>query len=231
MTQTVSSKTSAAAAGVLPGRRAAALAGVASAVLFFLGTAAVDQPRGTDAELVDWWSDSGNQITAAASMYLFIAAALSFLGFLTHLIARLNTTDGGGQLSRLAFASGVFFSTMLAVAAAFRGVVGKAVAFNDQPMPDVHTLRYLTQMSSVTLGVLATLGAAVTIIVVSYAILRTGAFRRWLAWLGILAAVVLLASQATFVGELAIPAVLIWTVAASVAIWRSPATANRPAAH
>jgi len=221
MTQTVSSKTSAAAAGVLPGRRAAALAGVASAVLFFLGTAAVDQPRGTDAELVDWWSDSGNQITAAASMYLFIAAALSFLGFLTHLIARLNTTDGGGQLSRLAFASGVFFSTMLAVAAAFRGVVGKAVAFNDQPMPDVHTLRYL----------LATLGAAVTIIVVSYAILRTGAFRRWLAWLGILAAVVLLASQATFVGELAIPAVLIWTVAASVAIWRSPATANRPAAH
>ena len=52
---------------------------------------------------------------------------------------------------------------------------------------------------------------------------------RWLAWLGIIAAVVLLAIQATFVGELGIPAVLIWTVAASVAIWRSPATVSRAA--
>jgi hypothetical protein len=231
MTQTVSSQTSAAAAGVLPGRRAAALAGVASALLFFLGIAAVDQPHGTDAELVAWWSGSGNQITAAVSMYLFVAAALTFLGFLTHLIARIRATDGGGQLSRLAFAGGVFFSTMLAVAAAFRGVVGKAVTFNDQPLPDVNTLRYLTQMSSVALGVLAMLGATVTIIVVSYAILRTGAFGRWLAWLGVLAAVVLLAIQATFAGELAIPAVLIWTVAASVAIWRSPATVSRAVAH
>jgi hypothetical protein len=85
--------------------------------------------------------------------------------------------------------------------------------------------------SSVALGVLAMLGVTVTITVVSYAILRTGAFSRWLAWLGILAAVVVLAIQATFAGELAIPAVLIWTVAASVGIWRSPATVGRPAAH
>jgi hypothetical protein len=53
--------------------------------------------------------------------------------------------------------------------------------------------------------------------------LRTGVFGRWLAWVGIVAAFVLLAVQATFVGELAIPAVLIWTVAASVAIWRTSA--------
>ena len=99
MSQNVSSQTSAAApgrtvAGGLPGRRAAALTGVAFAVLFFLGTASLDQPRNADAELITWWSGSGNQITAAVSMYLFAAAALSFLGFLTHLCARIRAAEG-----------------------------------------------------------------------------------------------------------------------------------------
>ncbi len=236
MTQTGSSQTSAAAAGraiagALAGRRAAALAGVVFAVLFFLGTAILNAPlNATNAELVDWWSDSGNQSTAAVSMYLFAAAALSFLGFLTHLCARIRAAEDGGQLSQLTFASGVLFSTMLAVAAAARGVVGKAVMLNDQPLPGADTLRYLTQTASVVLGVLAMLSVTITIIAVSYAIRRTGAFGRWLAWLGIIAAVAVLAVQATFAGELAIPAVLIWTVAVSAAIWRSPAGAH-PAAH
>ena len=214
-----------AAAGDLSGRRAAALAGVTSAVLLFLGVFILNPPlNASDAELVDWWSNESNQAAATVSMYLFTAAALSFLGFLTHLCARISADERGRQPAQLVLGCGIVFSTMLAVAAAARGVVGKAVAFNDQPLPGADTLRYLMQTASAALGVVAMLAAAVAIVAVTYAVLRTGVFGRWLAWLGVIAAVVLLAVQATFVGELAIPAILIWTVAASAAIWRSPST-------
>jgi len=205
------------------GRRAAATAGIASAALLFLGVFILNPPLNADnGELVTWWSDRGNQTTAAVSMYLFAACALCFLAFLAHVYARLRATDRGGPLAPLVLANGVVFASALTVAAAARGVVGKATAFNDQPLPDADTLRYLMQLASVALGVIAMLAITATIIAVSYAILRTGTFGRWLAVLGIVAAVVLLAVQATFVGELAIPAVVIWTIAASVALLRTP---------
>ena len=233
MTQSISNETPVVAdrspAGALPGRRAAALAGVAFAVLLFLGVAVLNPPvDATDTELVDWWSAHANQTAAAVSMYLFAAAAISFLGFLTHLSARIRAGAGGGQPSQLTFAAGIVSATTLAVAAAARGVVGKATALNDQPLPGADALRYLSQLASATLGVLAMLSIAATILALSYAILRTGVLGRWLAWLGIIAAAALLAVQTTFFGELAIPAVLIWTIAASIAIWRAPAPVHEP---
>jgi len=223
---TTSQPTQVAGTGVSTGsgRRVAAVAGIASAVLLFLGVFILNPPLNADnGELVTWWSDRGNQTTAAVSMYLFAASALCFLGFLAHLSARLRAADRGGPLASLVLANGIVFASALTVAAAARGVVGKATALNDQPLPSADTLRYLMQLASVALGVIAMLAITATIIAVSYAILRTGALGRWLAWVGIVAAFVLLAVQATFVGELAIPAVLIWTIAVSVAIWRTPA--------
>ncbi len=208
-------------------RRVAAVAGITSAVLLLLGVFILNPPlNADDSELVTWWSDRGNQATAAVSMYLFTASALCFLGFLAHVYARLRAADRSGPLASLVLANGIVYSTALTVAAAARGTVGKATALNDQPLPGADTLRYLMQLASVALGVIAMLAITATIIAASYAILRTGVFGRWLAWLGIVVAVVLLAVQATFVGELAIPAVVIWSIAASVAIWRTPALAD-----
>ena len=221
----ISSPTTEAAPVTTPsGVRVAGLAGIASAVLLFLGVAILNPPlQADDTELVAWWSDRTNQMTAAVSMYLFIASALLFLGFLSHLYARVRAADRTGPLATMVLANGIAYASALTVAAAARGVIGKATALNDQPLPGADTVRSLMELASVALGVIAMLAITATIVSFSYAILRTNAFGRWLAWLGIICAVVLVAIQGLFVGELAIPAVLVWTIATSVAIWRARA--------
>jgi hypothetical protein len=144
-----------------------------------------------------------------------------FLGFLSHLYARVRAADRTGPLATMVLANGIAYASALTVAAAARGVIGKATALNDQPLPGADTVRSLMELASVALGVIAMLAITATIVSFSYAILRTNAFGRWLAWLGVICAVVLVAIQGLFVGELAIPAVLVWTIATSVAIWRA----------
>src|SRR5215212_7152173 len=96
-----------------------AVAGVAFAVLFFIGLAAVDQPRGaTDQELVTWWSDSGKRLDSIVSMYTMLLAGPFFLVFLARLRARLRAVEpNGGGWTDLAFAAGIVFAAVLSLCA------------------------------------------------------------------------------------------------------------------
>ena len=206
------------------GGRLGAVAGVAFAVLFFLGTAMLDIPHGLgDEETAAWWADSGNQTTAVVSMYCFAVAGLCFLAFLVQLRSRLLAAEGGGgALTSLVVSSGAVFVAMLFVAAVSRGVIGFAVKSPraDEPIPGTDTLRYLPQIGTTALGVCGLLAAAVAIGVTSWLIARTRVFPRWLAWVGAIAALLIVVASAALSGVLAIPAVLVWAVAASVVMWR-----------
>ena len=206
------------------GGRVGAIAGLAFALLFFLGIAMLDIPQSaTDQELIAWWSDSGNQLSAVVSMYLFVLAGLCFLVFLVRLRSRLLSAEGErGELSALVAASGVVFVSMLFVAAASRGVIGFAVKSpaNNESLPGADTLRYLPQIGYAVTGTGGLLAAAVMIATSSWLIVRTAVFGRWLAWLGAAATLLVIAATATLSGVLAIPALLIWALAASLAMWR-----------
>ena len=204
--------------------RLGALAGLAFAACFFVGVASLSVPRSVgDAELVAWWSDSGNRTTAIVSMYLFVAAGLCFLVFLAVLRTRLLAAEGGpGELTALAVTSGAVFVAMLFVAAAARGVIAFAVESpaNDEALPGADVLRYLPQVGYAITGTGGLLALALCIATVSWIVHRTRAFGRWLAWLGLAAVVVVTAASLALSGVLAIPAVLVWALAASVALWR-----------
>jgi hypothetical protein len=191
-----------------------------------MGTATLNIPRGaSDAKLVAWWADSGNQTTAIVSMYLFVVAGLCFLLFLTKLRLRLLAAEvGTGELTSLVVASGAVFVAMLLVAAASRGVIGFAVKSpgDNESLPGADTLRYLPQTGYAALGIGGLLAAAVAMATTSWLILRTAVFGRWLAWLGAATALVIVVAAAALVGMLAIPAMLIWVLAVSVAMWRAP---------
>lgn len=206
------------------GGRIGAIAGIAFALLFFFGITMLSIPESaTDQELIAWWSDDGNQLSAVVSMYLFVLAGLSFLVFLVGLRSRLLAAEGeNGGLSALVAASGVVFVSMLFVAAASRGVIGFAIKSpaNDESLPGADTLRYLPQIGYAITGTGGLLAAAITMATTSWLIVRTAVFGRWLAWVGAAATLVVIAASATLLGVLAIPALLIWAVAASVAIWR-----------
>ena len=204
--------------------RTGAAAGFAFSFLFLIGTAILNIPRGvSDGKLVSWWSESGNQLTAVASMYLFITAGLCFLFFLAKLRSRLLTAEGGtGELTSLAVASGAVFVAMLFVAAASRGVVGFAIKSpgDNESLPGADTLRYLPQTGYAALGAGGLLAAAVAMATTSWLIVRTAVFGRWLAWVGAAAAILVVIANVALVGMLAIPAMLVWALATSVAMWR-----------
>jgi hypothetical protein len=200
-----------------------ALAGLAFAICFFVGVASLELPEhASDAELVAWWSDSGNRITAVVSMYLFVVAGLCFLGLLAVLVARLRERQGGTAELTVVLTSGAVFVAMLFVAAVARGVIGFAVEspVNDESLPGPDTLRYVPQVGYAATGTGGMLAAALLMATVSVLVVRTQAFGSWLAWIGGAAALVAVAASVALSGVLAIPAVLVWALAASVALWR-----------
>jgi len=204
--------------------RLGALAGGAFALLFFVGVAMLDIPKGvSDAKLVDWWSDSGNQTTTVVSMYSFVLAGLCFLVFLSQLRSRLLAAEGAsGALTTLVVASGIVFVAMLFVAAAARGMIGYAIKSpaSDEVLPGADTLRYIPQIGQAALGAGGLLAAGVAMATTSWLILRTAVFGRWLAWVGAAAALVVIGANAILSGPIAIPAMLVWALCTSVAMWR-----------
>jgi hypothetical protein len=204
--------------------RIGAVAGMVFALSLFAGVAMLELPKGaTDSELVTWWSNSANQTSAVVSMYLFVLAGLSFLVMLVALRSRLVAAErGSGELSSLVLASGVVFVAMLLVAAASRGVIGFALKSpaTDETLPGADTLRYLPQIGYAVTGTGGMLAAALTMASTSWAIVSTAVFGRWLAWLGVVATAVVLVASASLSAVFAIPAVLVWALAISSALWR-----------
>jgi hypothetical protein len=206
------------------GGRLGALAGLAFAFLFFMGTAMLDLPHGvSDQKMVAWWSDSGHQLTAVVSMYLFVLAGLCFLVFLAKLRSRLLAAEGGtGELTSLVVAGGAVFVAMLFVAAASRGGIGSAIQSPgaNELLPGADTLRYFPTIGYAALGAGGLLAAAVAMATTSWLIVRTAVFGRWLAWVGAAAAILVVVANVALAGMLAIPAMLVWALATSVAMWR-----------
>jgi hypothetical protein len=73
------------------------------------------------------------------------------------------------------------------------------------------------------LGFCGRLSAALAIAVTSLLAFRTRVFGRLLAWLGVACAAGLIMANVILLGVGAIPAMLLWTVATSVAFWRGGA--------
>ena len=187
----------------------------------------LDTPQGTsDAELVRWWSNSGNQHSAVVSMYLFAVAGLLFLVFLTALRSHLLQAEGGvGAATSLVVAAGTVFATLLLVAGALRGVIAFAVIspVNGEPLPGPDTLRYIPELGFAVTGTGGMLAAALCIAATSWLVATTAAFGRWVAWIGAAAVLVVLGSTAALSAVLALPALFVWTLAVSVAMWRGRA--------
>jgi hypothetical protein len=201
-----------------------ALCGLGFALSLFVGVAMLEIPRkATDQELVSWWSDGSHRTAAIVSMELFVIAGLCFLVFLSALRSRLLAAEEGtGQVTALVGGSGVVFVAMLFVAAAARGVIAFAVESpaNGEPLPGPDTLRYVPQIGYAITGTGGMAAAALSMAGVSWLIVKTAVFGRWLAWVGAVATTVVVVASVLLFAVLAIPAVLVWAIATSIALWR-----------
>ncbi len=202
----------------------AAVAGVLFVVLFVAGVLMSfnsPAPDADDAEQVEWWSDSGNQTLVIVGGYLLTLAGLAFLAFSTGIRSHLRALPGGEPLGTAAFAASLVFVAMVLAAAMAFGQVAGAVKFGGTPLPAPDFLRMFPQFGAGLLLLAGGLSASFAIAATSWAILRTGAFERWLGWLGFVCAAILLLA----VFFIPMVALLVWVVAASVLLWRRPLTA------
>ncbi|MGI8926124.1 MAG: hypothetical protein ACR2HN_05680 [Tepidiformaceae bacterium] len=207
----------------VPFGKLGAIAGLLFAVLLVVGLLLANgdspSPDEPDAAHTEWWSDSGNQANALIGGYLTVLAGLAFLAFMTQVRARLLAREGGaGSLATAAFGSGVVFVALLTGGVLAMVTTAGAVKFGDAPVPGADILRILPQLGFGMILIGGGLTAAFSIAAVSWSILRTGVFARWLAWLGFVCAILLLFGV-FFIPMIALP---IWALAASVELWRRP---------
>ena len=204
--------------------RLGAGAGIGFAGLLFVSVASVDPQRGVpDDELLAWWATGANRDAFVLSMFTLLLAAPLFLVFVSRLRSRLRLGDESFWADT-AFASGIVVSTGLGLSAVLRGVIAGSVRFADEPLPGVDTLRFATDLAYSTWDLIVVFALLVVVIAAGLA-LTSRALPRWSAALGALVAVGsagLIASRAT---PLAIPLLIIWVVAHSLLLLRTPAHA------
>jgi hypothetical protein len=110
------------------------------------------------------------------------------------------------------------FTTAMLVAAATRSTIAHVVDFLDQPLPGADTLRYATALNYQVLGLTAMGALALTILATSVLALRTGAYTRWAAWVGLACGAVMLAAVGAGYGVFTVPLAILWSVTLGIAL-------------
>jgi hypothetical protein len=216
ITRTSTSRTSAA--------KVASVASVLFAVALFWTVASVNVPhKADDAKLLDWWQQSSNQLSGIVSQYCAIAAALLFV-VLTNYVRTLTAKTDAVQWSAFARSMGLIFSTTLLVSAALRGVIGRMVKVDGEPLPGLDVLRYSTAVNYDLIGSVTMTALGLTILAVSIVVVRTLVLAKWVGYVGLVCSVIILGASAAMRGQYTIILSLIWALCLSVAIWRRPAT-------
>ena len=204
--------------------RYAPLTGVVAVVLWVVGLYLLekdDRPDGKDtAAFVAWVQQNDSSILAGAIIFGF--GVLFFLWMLGSLRAALFAAEGGtGRLATIAFGSGVATS----VALMFTYLPHAQAAFDHENTSDT-AIEALVRVGDAFFGG-AALFSIPLLVATALAILRFGALPRWLAWVSLLVALVLVIPPLAFFGlVLGLP---IWVLATSVVLFRpTVAVESRP---
>ena len=197
--------------------RLAPLSGIAAVVLWCLSLFIVEgvtnppSENATPERALAYFNDE--EVGIFVSSFLFALGSLLFLWFVGSLRAALVAAERGvARVSNIAFAAGVAFS-LLTLLFALAPSVG---AFSNETLGPsaAEALWYLDDLFFVA----AQFTAIPLLVATALVALRTGALPRWLAWLSlVVAAVLLFPLGGVFALGLGVP---VWTVATSVVLSR-----------
>jgi hypothetical protein len=198
--------------------RWAPIAGIIFVLLMFFGTffvADVPDADSTQQEISDYLGDSDNHTRNIIGVYVWVLGALSFLWFVTHLRSVLRAAERGtGILSNVVFGAGVIYSALMISSAVTFGATAYAISLRDATVSEVDLVRVLPQLAWLILLLGAGFAGIVLIVAACIVSFQTGVLPRWLAWLGIVAAILLL-FDVLYVN---IVPLLIWVLAASIVL-------------
>jgi hypothetical protein len=197
----------------------AAVAGIAFVVLAIVSLLL---PGGetfdTDQEILDYFADDSNRARAIASLFVILAGMLAFLFFLAGLCARLRRAEGEpGGWTAAALASGTAFVALQTAAISVWAAIPFTIENSDEFVLDPNTERVVDTLGYALFFTGLTL-TAVLVAATSALALRTGVLPRWLGWVGVVVAVVMLASFLFF----PLFVLLAWVLVVSIAMLARP---------
>ncbi len=178
------------------------LGGILFAVLliagFFVAGSTPDNAK--PQEWTTFYADSGNRMQQVIGAYLLVIATFAFLWFMTGIIQRMRAFDSGEVSYRtlLAGASGLLTVLFLFAFAIIQVSVSASVSFGSAPVPSPDFGIQFEQLAYGLMLIPGLLCAALFITLTSVSALSSGMYGRWLAWLGIVFAVLLLLGPAFF---------------------------------
>jgi hypothetical protein len=176
--------------------RWAPIAGIAFVVLMVVGSMLISDVPAPDAPaqaIADYLADGANHTRNIIGAYLWVLGALAFLWFLVRLRNDIRRAeDATGSLSTLVFGAGVAFAAVWMVSAGVYAAVSYAIELRDAPISDPDLVRVLPATGRLLLLHGGGFAGLLVVLATSIATFRTGVFPRWLGWLGIAAAIVLL---------------------------------------
>ncbi len=201
---------------------AAAKVAVVAAILFgaamFLTVAAVNVPHdASDAKLIDWWQEESNRMAGVISGIFAICAA-ALLAVLMNYVVHLDATRTSPMWRAFAHSMAAAFTAAMLVTAATRSAVGHLVDVMEEPLPGVDVLRFATALNYQVLGLAAMGALGLTILATSVLALRTAAFGKWAAYVGLGCGAVMVAAAAAGYGGFTVPLAILWSVCVGMAV-------------
>lgn len=199
------------------------IAGVLAAVTFVVGLILVSNSpdnNDTDAQVVAWYTDHGHRLSVLIGVYFLAFCGLFFLWFASGLRERLRAAEGsGGRLANVALGGAILFVGMLWAGAAALAAIPGAESLGDSTALRVADIaRFVPSIGFGAILIFGAFGAIALIDATSIVAMRSGSLPNWFAWLGFVAAVVLLFGL-VFLPMVALP---IWLLAASYVFFRQP---------
>jgi hypothetical protein len=205
------------------------IAGLLAAVTFVVGLILVSNSpddSDPDTQVLAWYADHGHRVGNLIGVFMLAFCGLFVLWFVGGLRQRLRAAEGpGGRLANIALVGAAAFVGTLWIGAAALGAVSAGQEFGS--IPALHTAdvaRYLGATGFVSILIFAAFGAIAMIDAASIVVMRTGILPKWFAWLGFVAAVVLLFGV-VFLPMIALP---IWLLAASYVLFKLPSIEAEP---
>ncbi|HEU0304124.1 MAG TPA: hypothetical protein VFR32_06045 [Gaiellaceae bacterium] len=206
--------------------RWAPLSGIAFATLWVAGFVLAIASGGdgeSAAEILADYADAANRDRSVLAFLLTLLGLLFFVWFLALLRGRLAAAEGrAGTYTAVAFGAGLVASVIWVVAAVFQMAVDYTINETKEFVLDPNTERLVSE-TAYLLFVVGTPVAGLVVLATSLLGLRAGAVPRWLAWLGLpLAALMILA----FLAVIPLLLFLAWVVAVSLVLfWQPPEAA------
>jgi hypothetical protein len=198
----------------------AGVAYVAAVVAGHVVAGAPGEASASDARLLDFYNDSGNQWRVWAGSLLIGVAAPAFIWYLVALCNRISPAGAPWPAATwIAFASGISFLVVDELGAAVGGAIAAAFVYSSElsSVSDADTVRVLLVLGNHWLAGLASVLAAPLVFGVSLEARHRALMPKWLAWAGLVLGALLLLSQLAFLG---IP-ILAWVLLTAVWLLRS----------